>query len=205
MRDFLIIKDPEVAKLLADPNRRDILHNLRCQEMTPHHIAKILGKNVSSISYHLNALEKAGLVEQSRTSVKGNLIEKFYRATARVFIISYTLSEGFVPGSEDIAKWSKEICKQAVSSLEAFGYEISDKEMNRWLKPIEKYASMENVAYEDVILRQIRPTNIGRPALQLILNLLAHVHLYRNPEYLKILKEISQELNKKEKKISLKE
>ncbi|RLI06559.1 hypothetical protein DRO22_00595 [Candidatus Bathyarchaeota archaeon] len=33
MRDFMIIKDPKVARLFADQCRRDILHNLRKREM----------------------------------------------------------------------------------------------------------------------------------------------------------------------------
>ena len=98
MKDFMIIKDPEIAKLFADESRREILHNLRHREMTACQLARMLEKNVSSISYHLNALEEAGLVVQSRSHVKGNLIEKFYHATANKFIISYTLSEGLVPG-----------------------------------------------------------------------------------------------------------
>jgi DNA-binding transcriptional ArsR family regulator len=60
MKDFTIIKDPEVAKLFADPVRRDILHSLRFREMTVCQLAKALDKNVSSISYHLNALELGG-------------------------------------------------------------------------------------------------------------------------------------------------
>ena len=84
----MIIKDPKVARLFADQCRRDILHNLRKREMTPCQLARLLEKNVSSISHHLNVLEKAGLVKQTRTLVKGNLVEKFYRAAAKNFIIS---------------------------------------------------------------------------------------------------------------------
>jgi len=204
MKDFLIIKDPEVAKLLADSNRRNILHNLRHQEMTPCQLAKILGKNVSSISYHLTALEKSGLVEQSRISVKGNLVEKFYRATAKKFIISYTLSEGLVPGSEDIAEWTKDLCKQAVLSLEAFGVHIPPEEVEKWLKLMERYTSLEQIAYENVISKQVSPINAGLPALQIVLGFLAHAYLYRNPEYLKVMKEISCEINSKEE-ITVKE
>jgi len=149
---------------------------------------------VSSISYHLNALEKAGLVEQSRTSVKGNLVEKFYRATAKKFIISYTLSEGLIPGSEDIAEWSKEICRQAVSSLEAFGVHKSPGEKDKWLRLMEKYTSLKEIAYEKVISEQVSSTNAGFPALQMVLDFLAHAYLYRNPEYIEVMKEISQEI-----------
>jgi len=164
--------------------------------MTPYQLAKALGKNVSSITYHLKSLEKAGLIEQSRTLVKGNLIEKFYRATAKVFIISYTLSEGLVPGSEDIAKWSREICKNATASLEAFGYNITEENIDRISKLVEKYLSLRRMAYEKVIADQKEPVNVGHPALKLILSLLSSVHLYNNPEFIKLLEELSKEMDK---------
>ena len=77
----------------------------------------MLGKNVSSISHHLSVLERAGLIKQTRTLVKGNLVERYYRALAWRFIISYTLSEGLIPGSEDISRWNKEICRNAAENL----------------------------------------------------------------------------------------
>jgi len=194
----MVIKDPEVAKLFADSVRRSILHNLRHREMSPYQLAKALGKSVSSIVHHINALEKAGLVEQSETRVRGNLIERYYRATAKVFIISYTLSEGLVPGSEDIAKWSKAICRRAVSRLEAFGYHIPPGEEEKWFNLIERYAALGKKAFEDVISRQVSPVNIKGPSLQLLLDLLAHVQLHRNPEYLELVEEISEMLRQAE-------
>jgi len=199
MRAFLIIKDPKVAKLFADPNRRDILHNLRRREMTPCQLARLLGKNISSITYHLNMLEAAGLVEKTRTVVKGNLVEKFYRSTAQKFIISYTLSEGLVPGSENIAKWSKEVCKGAVENLEAFGYRIPEKSRGKLLQLIERYSSLQKIAYEEVISRQKRPVRVSRPALGLLLSLLKNIHLSQNPEYMQILREIFAELGAEHK------
>lgn len=193
-----MIKDPQVAKLFADPTRRGILHNLRHGEMTSGELARVLDKNVSSISYHLAALEKVGLVELSRTRVKGNLIEKFYRATARMFVISYTLSEGLVPGSGDIAKWTKEICRSAASNLVAFGYRVSIEELEEWAELIERHASLEQAAYEGVIAKQKFPTHLERPALKIILSLLTHVNLYGDSRYVELVERISRELSRLE-------
>lgn len=199
MKDFIVIKDPEVAKLFAEPCRRSILHNLRHHEMTPYQLAKAFGKNVSSIMHHLNALEKAGLVEQSRSVVKGNLIEKFYRATAKMFIISYTLSEGLVPGSEDIAKWSREVCESAVKSLEAFGYGVPKEKVDKLLGLMERYASSEQVAFEEVITQQRQPVHLSHPALRLLVSLLTSVRLYQSSEFLELLEEISAQLTMEKK------
>jgi len=190
MKDFTIVKDPEVAKLFADLNRRDILHNLRQREMTAFQLAKLLEKNVSSISHHLNALEKAGLVEQTRVSVKGNLVEKFYRAAAEKFIISYTLSEGLVPGSEDIAQWSRDVCGRAINSLRVFGYDLPKEEEERLLELVEKYSTIEKIAFEEVISQQKMPVQVERPALRLLLSLLTNVRLHRDSDFTRLLEAI---------------
>ncbi|HDN01991.1 MAG TPA: ArsR family transcriptional regulator, partial [Candidatus Bathyarchaeota archaeon] len=161
MKDFMVIKDPKVAKLFADPVRRGILHNLRRRPMSPCQLARALGKNVSSITYHLNTLEKAGLVEQCEVRIRGNIIERYYRATAKMFVISYTLSEGLVPGSEDIAKWSREICKRAANSLRAFGYHVPNENVKEWTDLIERFTTLEKKAYEHVISKQVSPINAG--------------------------------------------
>jgi len=132
----MVIKDPSVAKLFADSCRRSILHNLRHYEMTPYQLSKALGKNVSSIIYHLNSFE----------------------------------------------------------SLEAFGYKIQPERMSKLLELIEKYSSMEQIAHEDIISIQKKPAYVSRPALKVLLSLLSSIRLYKNPEFLKLLDEMSSEL-----------
>lgn len=129
----MIIQHPEAAKLSADPCRRSMLHNFRHYEMTPYQLSKVLNKSISSIIHHPNTLEKTGLVEQTRRLVKGNLIEKSYRATAKSFIDSYTLREGIAPRSEDIARWSEEVYKNAITGLvsSAMTYKRK-KRIDRW-------------------------------------------------------------------------
>ena len=190
----MIIKDPKVARLFADQCRRDILHNLRKREMTPCQLARLLEKNVSSISHHLNVLEKAGLVEQTRTLIKGNLVEKFYQAAAKNFIISYTLSEGLIPESEDIAKWSKEVCRRAVKNLPAFGYEVPAEKEQRLLELIERYSSLKHIAFEEIISQQKNPVKVTGPPLKILLSLLETVRLYENEEFRRIVEEICEHL-----------
>ncbi|MBS7615368.1 helix-turn-helix transcriptional regulator, partial [Candidatus Bathyarchaeota archaeon] len=176
---------------------REILHNLRHREMTCCQLAKVLDKNLSSIAYHLNALEQAGLVRQSRTVVKGNLIEKFYQSTAKDFIISYTLSEGLVPGSEDIAKWSREVCRGAVKSLEAFGYVVPKEKEEKILSLIEKYASLEHMVFEGLISEQKMPIPAEGPSIRLLLDVLMSIHLHERADFQKLLDELSLELKPK--------
>jgi len=195
MKPFMIIREPEVAKLFADETRREILHNLRHREMTACQLARMLGKNVSSISHHLSVLEKAGLIEPTRTLLKGNLVERYYRASAQKFIISYTLSEGLIPGSEDISKWNKEVCRTAAENIDIFGFKIPEEKRERIRSLIEKYASLESMTFEHVISRQKESARIIRPAMRLLISLLKSAFLYQNPEYTRLMKEICREIS----------
>ena len=194
MKPFMIIKDPKVAKLFADKTRREILHNLRHREMSACQLARMLDKNVSSISHHLSVLEKAGLIEQTRTLVKRNLVERYYRALAQKFIISYTLSEGLIPGSEDISKWNKEVCRIAAESVGIFGFKIPEEKRERIRGLIEKYASLENMTFEYVISKQKESAGIIRPAMRLLISLLKSAFLYQNPEYTRLMEEVCREI-----------
>jgi len=167
-------------------------------------LARMLDKNVSSISHHLSVLEKAGLIEQTRTLVKGNLVERYYRALAQKFIISYTLSEGLIPGSEEISNWNKEICKSAAENMELFGFKISEEKKDKILGLIEKYASLGNMTFEYVISRQKKSTKIIRPTMRLLISLLTNAFLFRNPEYVQLMEELCREIGIEKEKVAKK-
>jgi len=194
MKPFIIIKDPKVAKLFANETRSEILHNLRHREMTACQLAKILGKNVSSISHHLSLLEKAGLVKRTRTLVKGNIIERYYQASAQKFIISYTLSEGLAPESEDILKWKREICRGVVDKASLFGFDVPEEKKNKVQRLVEKYASLKHATLERVISRQKESSEIIKPEMRLLISLLTDALLSRNDEYLQVIWEICNEI-----------
>ena len=201
MKDFVLIKDPQIAKLFADSNRREILRNLRIEELTAFQLAKILRKNVSSVAHHLNALEKAGLIEQTRKSIRGNLVEKFYRSAAQKFIISYTLSEGLVPGSEEVATQSREIYEGTVESFSSFGYMISNEDEEKLSELIERYSSIKRIAYEDIISSQRKTTSIKLAALKLALEILTSLQLRSDSELENVLDQIHCILEKNKKKL----
>jgi DNA-binding transcriptional ArsR family regulator len=192
LQDFLIIKDPEVAKLLGCAVRRGILHNLAYREMTPAQLAKVFDKPVSSIVHHLNVLEKAGLVTLARTVQRGNIIKRFYSATARAFVISYTLEDSLDPRLEDVARWSSELCRMAASRLTAFGYELPDVQLDCFTKLVERFTKLEREAFERVISRQTAPTGLEKPALKLLVRLLTQYELSKSPGFKALIGEISK-------------
>ncbi|MEM2906435.1 MAG: hypothetical protein QW587_11985, partial [Candidatus Bathyarchaeia archaeon] len=134
------------------------------------------------------------LVELSRTLQRGNLVEKYYKATARRFVISYTLREGLVPGSEDVARWTREVCRMAASGLRAFGYGLPEGQLDSMTELLERFATMENAAYEQVISRQRMPTRLEQPSLKLLTKVLTYHELAKSPEFNELMRDLSNRL-----------
>ncbi|UJF34121.1 ArsR/SmtB family transcription factor [Paenibacillus hexagrammi] len=85
-----IIQDLEQLKTVSDPLRAKVLLFLIEKAYTGQQLAKLLGMARAKVHYHLNELEKHGLISVVRTELKNGILQKFYRAVAR----------GFVPGEE---------------------------------------------------------------------------------------------------------
>lgn len=149
----MIIKDPEVAKLFADETRRHILFHLRQKEMSTTDLAKALEKNHSSIIHHLNLLKEAGLIEETRSEQVRNLMQTYYRTTARRFMISYTLGETLNEEGEDVP-WQEGMVQSTLDALNSFGYKISNKNLDKARKLMNSFFLRDQKAYEEVLEKQ---------------------------------------------------
>jgi len=151
----MIIKDPDVAKLFADETRRNILFHLRHEEMSTTDLAKALKKNHSSIIHHLNLLKESGLVEETRSEQVRNLMQTYYRATARRFMISYTLGETLNEEGENIP-WQEGTVQSTLDALSSFGYKISKENMDKARKLMNAFFLRDQKAYEEVLEKQTK-------------------------------------------------
>jgi len=182
MRDVIIIKDPEVAKLFADETRRRILHHLRHRELSATDLAEILGKSHSSIIHHLKLLQDAGLVEESRTERRRNLIQSYYRSTAKMFIISYTLTETL--GDMEVFPWSREVLRRMLDGLREMGYDYPEGEEEKILELIGGCYIKEQRALEEIIERQRTPVKVDRHIYFAMTRLLTMLRLSGDEEYM---------------------
>ena len=151
----MIIKDPDVAKLFADETRRHILFHLRHKEMSTTDLAKALKKNHSSIIHHLNLLKGSGLVEETRSEQVRNLMQTYYRATARRFMISYTLGETLNEEGEDVP-WQEGMVQSTLDALSSFGYKISEENIDKARKLMNAFFLRDQKAYEEVLGKQTK-------------------------------------------------
>ena len=91
MDDIYSINSFDQIKTLADPRRLAILRRLMAGPATLTHLGQALGEHPAWIRHHLKLLEQAGLVELVSLQISAGVVEKFYQATARLFILQQTI------------------------------------------------------------------------------------------------------------------
>lgn len=146
MKDLLIIDNPETAKVLADRTRRRILHLLKMGEHSARELAEFLGVSPQAVAYHLRVLRRHGLIEVAREERKGNLIERYYRASAKVFIVSYVVFE-----SEEFGERARDIALEAIETL---GLRVDRDTLASMLS---RYLALKSKSLEEVLSRRRRP------------------------------------------------
>lgn len=101
---LLLLDNLETLKVLADPFRNQILEVLAARPLTVNQIAEKLGVQPSKLYYHVNLLEKHGLIRVVETSVKANIIEKQYWVTAYQYDLGKDLCNFATPiGRESVS------------------------------------------------------------------------------------------------------
>ena len=82
-----VIKDPAAASVMLHPLRIRILEKLQ-QPASPAALSRVLDIPRQHLNYHVRELEAAGLVELVEEKRRGSATERFYRATARTYVIA---------------------------------------------------------------------------------------------------------------------
>ncbi len=90
-REPFLIQDLDTLRIIADPLRNQILELLIEQPQTVGEAAIKLGLSASKLYYHINLLEKHGLILVIETHQVGNLLEKVYRAATDRFEVDEAL------------------------------------------------------------------------------------------------------------------
>ncbi|QEE17363.1 ArsR family transcriptional regulator [Promethearchaeum syntrophicum] len=89
-RDSMVITDPSVINQFQHSVKLIILENLYAEAKTIMQLHKDTKYNPGTIKRHLKDLEEAGLITLARKEMsEKRIIMKFYRVTAREFIIQY--------------------------------------------------------------------------------------------------------------------
>lgn len=85
--DLPVLVNPRLMKGLEHVLRQHILLAAVQGDVSSNELAKLLGKGVSQVSYHVRFLyEKCGLIEETRTRQRRGAVEHYYKATAKTLL-----------------------------------------------------------------------------------------------------------------------
>jgi len=99
------IGDPETLKVFFDPMRARIIRTLAHDPCTVHDIAETLNVPFTRLYYHMNMLEKHGIIRVVETrNLSGAVEEKYYQVTARIFTVDRALLTMRKDDGDDTAK-----------------------------------------------------------------------------------------------------
>ncbi len=85
--DEFYIEDLDTLKVVADPLRLQIIEIVFDHPHTVKQVGNKLGLPASKLYYHINLLEKHGLISIASTRMVSGIVEKSYQASARMFRI----------------------------------------------------------------------------------------------------------------------
>jgi DNA-binding transcriptional ArsR family regulator len=115
------LDDLKQVRALADPLRMRILTAL-CEERTTKQVAELLHEKPTRLYHHVDALERAGLVQLTRTRPKRGTIEKYYRSVARTFEARVSTGRG------------SEASREAIDDVMTTAFATTSSEVSRLLE-----------------------------------------------------------------------
>jgi len=89
-KDSMVITDPSVINQFQHSVKLIILENLYEESKTIMQLHKDTGYNPGTVKRHLRDLERTGLITLAKEEMsEKRIVKKFYRVTAKEFIIQY--------------------------------------------------------------------------------------------------------------------
>jgi DNA-binding transcriptional ArsR family regulator len=185
-----VIKDPEVAKLLADETRRQILNKLRHDELSATDLAKALNRNHSSIVHHLNQLLEAGLIEVTREEKVRNMVQPYYRSISHSFHVAYSLTEA-LSQDPDYSAWQEEYIEGMLLALSGYGVSVPEERRDEAKALLQRCYLGQKKAYEERITKRTTVPDVSKYAARNTAHILSHMQLMKDKGYMDALSRLS--------------
>lgn len=150
---FQVVSEPQQLKAFTDPLRNRVLHILSDREATNQQLATMLGESQAKVLHHVRFLLDTGLIKLVEQRVRGGNVEKYYRATARLY--------GFRPDPGETAPLAGGIFESLTQELVASANLWPDV-MPSWEGRRSKIAS-DRLAEFDERLRELIAEYWGAP------------------------------------------
>ncbi|MFW9810400.1 MAG: ArsR family transcriptional regulator [Candidatus Thorarchaeota archaeon] len=157
IKEFVVVTNPKIIKLLLDTTRKEIVFNYLVNEpMTVKQLADAMKKKPGTVLHHVQKLKNANIIKlvETRETTRG-IVERYYRAVAREFRLG--ISERM--SSYDEAPVSRDRVKAALLAMSTLGVHIPEAQLDhagtllRKLMDIEEqvaraYDNPDNHAYQ---------------------------------------------------------
>jgi DNA-binding transcriptional ArsR family regulator len=101
IQERYLINDIETLKIVADGRRMQILRHFKTAR-TVKDVAELIGSEPGRLYYHVNLLEKHGLIRVVETNVVSGIIEKRYQCVARQYEVDTHLLATETPSDSHI-------------------------------------------------------------------------------------------------------
>ena len=121
--DIFTITDIETLKAVSTPFRQSLMRLMAEKPRTVKEMARELDMPPSRLYYHVNQLEKHGIIRVVETRLVSGILEKRYQISARDFRVDRSL---LAPGSE------QEMA--AIETMLQSTFEVAEKEIRRGLR-----------------------------------------------------------------------
>lgn len=109
----------EELRVLSDPLRLLVFRLLKEKERTVKELCDILGESSTRLYYHVDELERIGLVRLVRTDARAGAVQKYYRAVARFLNVPFTLlhDQSGSPEAQAAIEWNARLLEQAAMEI----------------------------------------------------------------------------------------
>ena len=138
-KDIMVIRDPDVIKIITESTRRKILALLKINDLSISQLAEMLGKDQSTVYRHIKKLEACGIVMPVGERKIHHIPEAVYGRLARSYLIVPEIDEGHPSPS---VYYTRDTIKKVMDVLENMGYDIESRrivsrEMYKFSKKVD--------------------------------------------------------------------
>lgn len=135
-QDILVVDKLADMRLLFSQKHSLLLNHVTEREQSISDLAKALGMNPGLVHYYLKELEVHGLVRQVREEIKGGVVKKFYRATAKRIVLERPV---FNPAAGPVSYPSQADLGEILRAIEYLGYHLPEESREDALELLAKY------------------------------------------------------------------
>jgi DNA-binding transcriptional ArsR family regulator len=189
IQEILILNKPQDIRLLFSEKYNAILRLVSECELSISDIARSLDINPGSIHYHLKELEKHGLVKQVREEVKGGIVKKYYRSSAKRILFD---SPSVKNAGQKETFTDEEFIWRFIRSIEYLGYHLPAENREAAEELLLRYDGRIREILRGLEGTGLETVDNGRFMLQNSLRLVLNIRAKDDPELGSIYREFDK-------------